>query len=149
MIFFLPTRQQFVQDLIQTLPSEIYYKIFQLPNTAETQLLHKINQLPHIFPKGSYRVTVPNTSILKLLLTLDTSKAEKIWAIENGLYYGLVSHSYQDRIHIFPTLTKTSLKLRNLCSEKLYFQFLSTPPIWEDEQYKSAQHLVLIFEYYG
>ena len=92
LIFFLPTRQQLVQDLLHTLPSEIYYKIFQLPSTAETQLLHKINQLHHVFPKGSYRVTVSNTSILKLLLTPDTSKAEKIWAIENGLCYGLVFH---------------------------------------------------------
>jgi len=149
LIFFLTIRQQLVQDLLQTLPSEIYYKIFQLPSTAEIQLLHKINQLHHIFPKGSYWVTVPNTFILKLLLTPDTSKAEKIWAIENSFCYRLVSYSYQDRIHLFPTLTKASLKLRNLYSEKQYFQFLSTPPIWEDEQYKPAQHLVLISEYYG
>ena len=37
LILFLPTRQQLVQDLLHTLPSEIYYKIFQLPSTAETQ----------------------------------------------------------------------------------------------------------------
>ena len=80
----------------------------------------------------------PILSSFKLILTLDTPKAEKNWAIENSLCYILVSHSYQDRIHLFPTLTKASLKLRDLCLEKLYFRFLSTPPIWEEDQYKPA-----------
>ena len=106
-------------------------------------------QLYYAQPKGTYRVTLLNTFIIKLILTPDTPKAEKIWTIENGFCCRLVSHSYQDRIHLFYTLTKASLKLRNLSSEKLYFRFLSTPPIWKEDQYKPAQHLVLISEYYG
>ena len=149
LIFFLHTRQQLAQDIIEKLPSEIYHKIFQTPSTAETRLLYKINQLHHTIPRGSYPVIKPESSILRLLLTPDTPQSEKIWTIENGLCYGLVSYSYLDRIHLFPTLTTASLKLRNLCSDKLYFRFLSTPPTWENEEYKPAQHLVFITEYFG
>jgi len=50
---------------------------------------------------------------------------------------------------LFPTLASASLKLRSLCSDKLYFRFLSIPLTWETEEYKPAQHLVFITEYYG
>ena len=149
LVFFLQDREHLAQDILEHFPPEIYYKIFQTPSTAQANLLHKINQLYHTFPEGSYRVVKPQIANLKLLLTPVTPQSEKIWAIENGLCYGLVSHSYLDRIHLFPTLTTASLKLRNLCSDKLYFKFLSTPPTWENEEYKPAQHLVFITEYYG
>ena len=91
LVFFLHTRQQLAQNVIENLPSEIYHKIFQTPSTAEAKLLHKINQFHHTFPRGSYRVIKPDTSFLKLLLTPVTLQSEKIWSIENGLCYGLVT----------------------------------------------------------
>jgi len=135
LIFFLKDGTQLTQDIIENLPSELYYKIVQTHSTAEIQLIHKINQLCYTFPEESYRVIQSKISSLRLLLNPSTPQAHKIWAIENGLCYGLVSDSYRDRIHLFPTLTTASLKLRGLCSDKLYFKFLSTPPIWVNEEY--------------
>ena len=149
LIFFLKDREQLAQDIVENLPSEIYYKIVQTLSTAETKLLNRINQLCHTFPKGSYRVIKPEISSLRLLLNPNTPQSQKIWAIENGLCFGLVSHSYRDRIYLFPTLTTASLKLRGLCSDKLYFRFLSTPLTWVNEEYEPAQHLVFVTEYYG
>ena len=149
LIFFLQDREELVREIVEKLPSEIYYKIVQTPSTAETNLLHKINQLCHTSPEGSYRIIKPNSSILRLLLTPVTPQSQKTWAIENGLCYGLVSHSYHDRIRLFPTLTTASSKLRDLCSNKLYFRFHSIPPTWENEEYEPAQHIVFITEYFG
>ena len=70
-----------------------------MPCTTEIQLLQKMNQLYHAHSKGTYRVTLPNTFIIKLILTPDTPKAEKTG--QNSLCYGSVSYSYQDRIHLF------------------------------------------------
>jgi len=148
LIFFLQDRQNIAREIVE-LPSEIYDKIVQTPSTAEAHLVHQINQLCHTFPYISDRVIKPNSPILRLLLNPATPQSQKIWAIENGLCYGLVSHSYHDRIHLFPTLTTASLKLRGLCSEKLYFKFHSTPPIWEFEEYEPAQHIVFVTEYFG
>ena len=149
LIFFLKDGTQLTQDIIENLPSELYYKIVQTHSTAEIQLIHKINQLCYTFPEESYRVIQSKISSLRLLLNPSTPQAHKIWAIENGLCYGLVSDSYRDRIHLFPTLTTASLKLRGLSSDKLYFKFLSTPLIWVNEEYEPAQHIVFITEYYG
>jgi len=149
LIFFLHDRQNLTREIVEKLPSEIYYKIVQTPSTAEINLLQKINQLYHTYPEGSYRVIKPNSSIIKLVLNPITTQSQKIWAIQNGLCYGLVSHSYHDRISLFPTLTNASSKLRDLCSDKLYFRFHSTPPIWEDEWYEPAQHIVFVTEYFG
>ena len=149
LIFFLQDRTQLTRDIVENLPSELYYKIVQTRSTAEIQLIHKINQLSHTFPEDFLPVIQPKISSLKLLLNPSTPRSQKIWAIENGLCYGLVSDSYRDRIHLFPTLTTASLKLRRLCSDRLYFQFLSTPPIWVNEEYEPAQHIVFITEYCG
>ena len=151
--FFLRDRQELALRILEELPSEVYDQIIQTPCTATTSLLHKINQLRHITPEGSHLVirpnsSIPDSSILKLLITLIAPQSQKIWAIENGLCYGLVSHSYHDRIHLFPTLTMASSKLRDLCSDKLYFKFYSTPPTWEFEEYEPAQHIVFVTEYY-
>ena len=149
LIFFLRDRQNLIGEVVRKLPDEIYYKIMQTPSTAEANLIHKINQLSHTFPENSQPVIRPNSSILRLLLNPDTPQSQKIWAIENGLYYGLVSDSYRDRIHLFPTLTTASAKLRGLCSDRLYFKFHSIPPNYEDEEYQPAQHIVFVTEYYG
>jgi len=149
LIFFENDRTQLAQDILENLPSELYDKIVQIPSTAETQLIHRINQLCHIFPEDSLRVIQPKISSLRLLLNPSTPRSQKIWTIENGLCYGLVSDSYRDRIHLFPTLTTASLKLKGLCSDKLYFKFYSTPPIWVNEEYEPAQHIVFITEYYS
>ena len=71
------TRQQLIQDMIQALPSESYYKIFHLPSTTELQLLQKMNQSYNDHPKGTYRVTLPNTHIIKLILTPILLKQKK------------------------------------------------------------------------
>ena len=149
LIFFIRDRQNLIRDIVEKLPEEIYYKIMQMPSTAETNLIHKINQLSQIFPENSHRVIRPNSPILRLLLNPDTPQSQKTWAIENGLCYGLVSHSYHDRIHLFPSLTTASSKLRGLCSDKLYFKFHSIPPTWEDEEYEPAQHIVFVTEYFS
>jgi len=36
------------------------------------------------------------------------------------------------------------LKLKGLFSDKLYFKFYSTPPIWVNEEYEPAQHIVFV-----
>ena len=56
--------------MIQALPSEIYQKILQLPSTVEAKLLQKMNQLYHTHPKGTCRVTLPNTPTYFNPLTL-------------------------------------------------------------------------------
>ena len=147
LIFFENDRTRLVYDMLEHLPSELYDKIEQTSSTAETQLILRINQLCHVFPEHSLRVMQPKIPSLRLLLFPETPRSQKIWTIENGLCYGLVSDSYQDRIRLFPTLTIASLKLKGLCSDKLYFKFYSTPPIWEFESYKPAQHIVFITEY--
>ena len=149
LIFFIQDRQDITREIVEKLPDEIYHKIFQTPSTTETNLIHKINQLRHSSPQGSDRVIKPNSSILRLLLTPVTPQSQKTWAIENGLCYGLVSHSYHDRIHLFPTLTTASSKLKDLCSDKPYFRFHSTPPTWEYEEYEPAKHIVFVTEYFG
>ena len=149
LIFFENDRTRLVYDMLEYLPSELYDKIEQTPSTAETQLTLRINQLCHTFPEGSLRVIQPKISNLRLILNPITPRSQKIWTIENGLCYGLVSESYQDRIRLFPTLTTASLKLRGLCSDKLYFKFYSTPPVWEFESYQPAQHIVFVTEYYS
>jgi len=149
LIFFENDRTRLIQDMLEYLPSELYDHIEQLPSTAETQLILRINQLCHTFPEGSLRVKEPRFTSLRLLLFPETPRSRKIWTIENGLCYGLVSDSYKDRIRLFPTLTTASLKLKDLCSDKLYFKFYSTPPVWEFESYQPAQHIVFITEYYS
>ena len=150
LIFFRRDREELTLEIVEKLPDELYYRIIQTPSTAETDLIHKINQLHHSSPEGSNLVIRPNSYIPKLLLNPITPQSQKIWAIENGLCYGLVFHSYKDRIHLFPTLTAASLKLKDLCSEKLYFKFHSTPPTWENiEDYEPAQHIVFVTEYFG
>jgi len=150
LIFFHREREELTLEIVEKLPDELYHRIVQTPSTTETNLIHMINQLHHSPPEGSNLVIRPNSYIPKLLLNPITPQSQKIWAIENGLCYGLVSHSYKDRIHLFPTLTAASLKLKGLCSEKLYFKFHSTPPTWENiEHYEPAQHIVLVTEYFG
>ena len=150
LIFFRQDREDITLELMEKLPDELYYRIAETPCTAEANLIHKINQLHHSPPEGSNLVIRPNSYFPKLLLNPTTPQSQKIWAIENGLCYGLVSHSYKDRIHLFPTLTAASLKLKDLCSDKLYFKFHSTPPTWENiEDYEPAQHIVLVTEYFG
>ena len=79
LIFFQKDRTQLAQDIVENLPSELYYKIVQTPSTAEIQLIHKINQLCHIFPEDSYRVIQPKISSLRLLLNPSTPQSQKIW----------------------------------------------------------------------
>ena len=149
LIFFENDRTQIVYNMLEHLPSELYHRIEQTPSTAETQLIFRINQLCHVFPEHSSRVIQPKIPSLRLLLFPETPRSQKIWAIENGLCYGHVSDSYKDRIRLFPTLTTASLKLKDLCSDKLYFKFYSTPPVWEFESYQPAQHIVFVTEYYS
>ena len=78
LIFFLKDREQLAQDIVENLPSEIYYKIVQTPSTAETQLISKINQLVHTFPEESYRVIKLKISSLRLLLNPSTPQSQKI-----------------------------------------------------------------------
>jgi len=149
LVFFQNERSKVLYAMIEHLPSTLSDHIQQLPSTSEAQLVHQINQLYHISPQGSLLVNEPRYSSLRILLFPETPRSQKIWTIENGLCYGLVSDSYRDRIHLFPTLTNASLKLKDLCSMKLYFKFYSTPPVWEDESYLPAQHLVFITEHYN
>ena len=80
LVFFLAARQQLAENMIQTLPSEMYQIIFSLPCTTKTKLLQKINLL-YSYPIGAHRVKLPhNWGILpsiKHILTLDTRKSEK------------------------------------------------------------------------
>jgi len=149
LVFFEDDRSRIVQDMIRCLPPALSDHILELPGTSETQLIHQINQLHHTFPHGSILVKEPRYSSLRLILFPGTLRLQKIWAIENGLCYGLISDSYKDRIRLFPTLTNASLKLKDLCSNKLYFKFYSTPPVWENESYLPAQHLVFVTEHYN
>jgi len=150
LIFFRQDREDLTLAIMENLPDELCYRIMETNSTAESNLIHKINQLHHSPPEGSNLVIRPNSYFPKLLLNPTTPQSQKIWAIENGLCYGLVSHSYKDRVHLFPTLTAASLKLKDLCSDKLYFKFHSTPPTWETvEDYEPAQHIVLVTEYFG
>jgi len=130
----------------------MYQIIFSLPCTTETKLLQKINLL-YSYPIGAHRVKLPhNWGILpsiKHILTLDTRKSEKkLGNREWPLLWNCLSFlPWQNQTVFFPY--SSILKLKGICSVKLYFRFVSIPPAWETEQYKPAQHLLLISEYYG
>ena len=81
LIFFEATRKKLVEDMIQTLPTELYHNIFCLLCTLEIELLQKVNQLSYSYSSGTHRVKLPyNWGVIpqiKLILTPNTKKSEK------------------------------------------------------------------------
>ena len=60
LIFFRQDREDLTLEIMEKLPDELYYRIAQTPSTAETDLIHRINQLHHSPIEGSNLVIRPN-----------------------------------------------------------------------------------------